>query len=248
MTRYLTPQKINLLVLISLYCDSTVPSSASLPLLSFISSQILSPVTSGFQSHSSSGSASIETTIQDFQDVTAGLASYIPGRTLSDLFAKKLWSINSLDALHTFFENLHNLLASPKGEALEGTALEQKDRIALSGTSLLGAFVRRSQLEFTRLQLDDTIRLWADFLTYKKSTEPAWRRRNQSAGPVSFDVNVQELGLYEGSPLMDVAYGCLTENRQPGPNFSAHDMEELLKFQVESLQSQSDRTPVQSYC
>ncbi|KAJ9641542.1 APC5 protein [Coniosporium tulheliwenetii] len=121
------------------------------------------------------------------------------------------------------------------------TSLEQKDRVALSRTSLLGAFVRRSQLEFIRLQLDDTIRLWADFLAYKEPTESTWRRRNQSAGANSFDVNVQELGLHDGSPLMNVAYGRLTENRQSGSQFSAHDMEELLKFQVESLQKLGNR-------
>ena len=94
----------------------------------------------------------------------------MPGRKLWDQFVAKLWEINSLHALHEFFENLANLLAKSKEELRKEAGLgsvEPEQGVKLYKNSPLGEFVRRARIEYQRLRFHDCTELWKDFVRYR---------------------------------------------------------------------------------
>lgn len=107
-----------------------------------------------------------------------------------------------------------------------------------SRSSPLGAFVRRSQLEFTRLQFHDAVALWRHFVEYRMSTYKAWAKRNPADAHTAVDVNLAELGIDLSSPLGRVVYGDLEGEMGEEEGFvSTRDVERLLEFQVGEMQS-----------
>ena len=240
MSRYLTPSKIGLLALISLYTESVVPSAATISILSFLVSHIL-PVNTAASQHTSSLQARhVTLAIEDFQKATISYVSGRPGRTIWDLLLDKLWKINSFDALHIFFDTLSKLLQKPPDEqqqdAEDGTE-SKSNHIRLSRASPMGSFVRRAQLEFTRLQFHDGVTLWRKFVAYRAPTLPQWKKRNQSADQISFDANLQEEHLNLGDRLTDVVYGELAHGAGHDASMSTEDMEKLLEYQIDQMQS-----------
>ena len=235
MSRYLTPSKIGFLALISLYTDSVVPTSATIPVLSFIVSHLL-PGKNSLPDTDRAHTVSIG----EFQGATIAYASGIPGRTVWDLLLKKLWEVNSFDALHVFFDALSALLVKTR-ECLQKDAEngvpQNVDRMLLSRTSPFGAFIRRAQLEFTRLQFHDGIALWKSFVVYREPTLPMWRRRNPTAGQTSFDSNLTEDHLGFNNRLSQIMYGDLEDEGRKKAGVSTDDVEKLLEFQVDQMQS-----------
>ena len=242
MSRYLTPSKIGLLALISLYVESGVPSMAIIPVLSFLVSHVL-PVNST-ASHNDSLLQSRHTTlvIEEFQRATISHVSGIPGRNIWDLLLDKLWKLNSLDALHIFFYNLSSLLQkTPEELQYHGSDMlnPTSNRMRLSQNSPMGLFVRRAQLEFTRLQFHDGVTLWRNFVMYRAPTLPQWKRRNQTADHISFDANLKEEQLDFGNRLTDVIYGELAHGAEYDASISTEDVDKLLEYQIDQMQSAS---------
>lgn len=237
MSRYLTPSKIGLLALISLYSDSVVPSAAAVPVLSFLISHILPAELSLSKNDSATSPRSSVLSIDAFQKATITHASGIPGRTVWDLLLKKLWEINSVDALHVFFDNLSSLLEKPRAQLIgeDGKQVDPK-RITLSRGSPLGAFIRRAQLEFTRLQFHDGVMLWKSFVTYRGPTLSLWKRRNPTAGRLSFDSNLEDLHNFDNR-LLKLVYSDVMSETCKEASVSIDDMEKLLEYQVDQLQS-----------
>lgn len=107
-----------------------------------------------------------------------------------------------------------------------------------SRSSPLGAFVRRTQLEFIRLQFHDAVGLWTHFVKYRMSTYKAWAKRNPADAQTTVDVNLVELGIGLTSPLGRVVYGDLEEKGEEDEGYvSTRDVERLLEFQVGEMQS-----------
>lgn len=240
MSRYLTPSKIGLLALISLYTESIVPSAATIPVLSFLVFHILlvnprlSPAESSFRQRE------LVMTIGALQKATISHGSGIPGRTLWDLLLDKMWKINSFDALHVFFDNLDMLLQKSLEEqqSMSENAIETNpNRLLLSRASPAGSFVRRAQIEFTRLQFHDGVTLWKSFIAYRAPTLPQWKKRNPAAGGISFDSNLQEDLLSLGDPLTNHVYGECDEDARRAASVSTQDIEKLLEYQKEQMQS-----------
>jgi anaphase-promoting complex subunit 5 len=242
MARFLTPAKLGLLVLIELYTEEAVPSSAILPVLSFITSHLTERDSVTASSDSSSRwtkaeeTVNLVITIKDFEKL---LGSYpflmgMPGRKLWDQFLSKLWNINSLDALHVFIDSLSSMLVKPKA---------QEPGVKLSRNSLFGTFIRKSQMELGRLPWHETTELWKDFVRYRQPTAHYLRRRVPGFGRLSFD-HVLLMGEQQDwdpesiSTLASVAYGDMLVG---GPTstlpVSTDDIETLLEFQIEQMQS-----------
>jgi anaphase-promoting complex subunit 5 len=244
MIRYLTPSKIGILVLIVLYSDAVVPDDAIIPVLSFITSRLINQPVS--ESDSSSQPASPTLSISDFEELTKNFKSPLPGRTLYDTFLQYLWGIDSLHALHDFFRDLSETLTKNRAQLLqEGEASKPpKAKIPLSRVSPLGVFVRRSQLEFVRLQFDGSVKLWVAFTKFREASEPYWKKRRPSAGAYTLDSNLADLNLNHESPLVNIVYPNLNDGSQYEPELSTEEMERILDFQLEKLQRKlSDCTP-----
>jgi anaphase-promoting complex subunit 5 len=248
MTRFLTPAKIGLLSLIELYTQEVVPTSSTIPILSFILNQILpSTVKIQYRSTSSLESLPFLLDLQAFETLLQAHPALVPGRTLWDQFLKKLWSIDSLNALHDFFANRTNLLAKSheenKNDQEMGIPPPSEDMIFLSRTSPFGSFVRRSKVEFERLKFSDALALWIAFAKWRQESQAYYSRRNgrigRWAGDKALEEGEGEWGIDATEMLESVAYGMnITGDTEEG-NVSTDDVEKLLEFQVEQMQSES---------
>lgn len=232
-------------MLVNLYCNSGIPSSATIPILSFIVSHLIPPPPSNPRERISNGTQDVIFSINVFENVLLAHISSIPGRTLLDLFLKEMWSINSFDALHTFFDNLGELLVRTREDATreaEANIVHSPDRIFLSRISPLGTFVRRAQLEFTRLQFHDAVKLWSAFVKYRAPAAP-WTRRTAGVAGSSIDINVTDLGLNPGDELFEVVYGHLDDPNEVEEMISTDYIDRMLDFQIDRLQRLGCRLP-----
>ena len=237
MARYLTSSKIALLALTAVYTDSAVPAAAAIPILSFLVSCLLPVPPQAVELFKTSLRDSL-VDIELLEHTTIHHASGIPGRTVWDLVLKKLWALDSLDALHAFFEQLSLVLKKTPGDDGSHAASDRprNRQMLLSRTSPLGIFVRRAQLEFSRLQFHDTVNLWQSFVAYRSSTAPQWRRRNPSAN-MSLDVNLD--GAWSSNTAVSLALDAGVGERmiKKSEEFSTDDVEKLLETQVNQMQS-----------
>ena len=238
--RYLTAQKISLLVLTRLYCSSSLPSSATIPILSFILSNSIPPARSSARPQRSTNSnQDTAFSIDAFEHVLQEHASSMPGRTLLDQFLKQMWEMNSFDSLHALFDGILDLIAPAPPTAQDE---EASDRIYLAKTSPLGAFVRRAHLEFTRLQFDDSMKLWSSFIKYRAPTAQ-WTKRLAGLASSGVDSVISEMGLRPGDDLYEAAYGHLDEQEEDGAGMGQDDLNRILEFQLDRLQKFGDRVP-----
>ena len=242
MSRYLTPSKVVVLALISIYVEGAMPTASTIPVLSFILSYLLPPKHHRIYRSSSIHPASIE----DFHKATVAWTSGIPGRTIWDLLLKKLWTIDSLDALHVFFDGLSKLMSKSREELRKD---EENDippgpgQIRISKTSPLGTFVRKAQLEFTRLQLDDSIELWKNFVLHRQPTFRFWQRRNPDQARHSFDANLAD--GFDGE-VHDILYSDVEAGNCKHASASTDDMDKLIEYQIDQMQSEYYLGPVAS--
>ncbi|KAI9848511.1 MAG: Anaphase-promoting complex subunit 5 [Sclerophora amabilis] len=252
MNRFLTPSKLGLLSLVSLYCDATVPSASTVPVLAFLVSYVLPQgvSTSNPLFVTSRKSEGPLISISDFEHalITHPSASGVPGRTMWDLFVKQLWEINSLDALFVFFEHLKTRLVKPISERQrdveQGIDASAGSKILLSRTSPLGTFVRRAHLEFSRMQIHDTVALWKAFIVYRQPSFATWQKRNPTANDVAFDSIVDQWNLTREDRLTKALYGDLPEvETETDGMASTEEIERLLQFQIEEIQKIGTRVP-----
>ncbi|KAI1501635.1 anaphase-promoting complex subunit 5-domain-containing protein [Biscogniauxia marginata] len=261
MSRFLNPAKIGLLALIELYTNKTVPTSSIVEVLSFITSHLIDSNASrnsagaGSRWERAESTVSLVISIADFEKVLAPhtAASGMPGRNLWYVFLDRLWKIDSLDALHGFFEHCSDMLAKTKEglrrDAEMGIPAPAPEVILLSRNSPFGAFVRRSQLEFTRLRFHDAFELWKGFVKYRQATAAYYRKKTPSFQRLSFDnvllTGEGDWGLgVEG--ITSVAYGdVLRDDSVSTLSVSTDDIEKLLEFQIEQMQKYGNRIPLE---
>lgn len=246
MPRFLTPAKIGLLALIELYTYAIVPTSATIPVLSFIIDQLL-PSKSSSSNPTASESLSFLPSVKAFETLLAAhpSASGVPGRTLWDYFLKKLWEIDSLDALHNFFDESSNLLVKARDEIKKdgeiGIPPPAPDMIVLSRTSPFGSFVRRAKVEFDRLPFSDSVSLWTSFVRWRQDTAAYWARRNGGlrrwTGDKALSEGEAQWGAEATEMFETIAYHDVLDGGRVEGSVSTDDVEKLLEFQVDQMQS-----------
>lgn len=246
MSRFLMPSDLGLLVLVELYTEGAVPGGGIIPVLSFLASHTGTDVNKDLP-----GPHGLWQKAQDDIDLVKSIKTFeslllpysaavgLPGRRLWDLFVSKLWAIDSLDALHDFFDRRSSLIATKEDiqQMVDPEPGAQTSRIPLLQNSPLALFVRRAQLEFNRLQFSDASNLWKDLIVYRQPTASAWTRRNPSAGAVRFDTVLDACGQDWGegaASIESIAYGDLSSSLLP---VSAHCLDRLIEFQVAQMQS-----------
>ncbi|KAL2131998.1 hypothetical protein VTI74DRAFT_4330 [Chaetomium olivicolor] len=258
MTRYLSPAKIGLLALVELYLEGAVPNDAIIPVINFLTSHLLdcnlggSSPTLTERWKKANDTIKLTLSVHHFEELLGGFAAAdrLPGRRLWDRFLEKLWGIDSLHALHDFFDRLPSFLARTKAELREMAERGEQapSGILFSRNSPFGVFVRKSYLEFSRLQFDHVAELWKMFVRYRQPTAGYWRRRNPHHHRLSFD-SVLVTGEHEWGPQTDeialAAYGnmLLMGDQDVAPAVSTDDIESLLEFQIEQIQRYGTRVP-----
>lgn len=250
MTRFLTPAKIGLLAVIELYTDAIVPTASAIPVLSFILNQLIPAIAkSQIKDTAPSRILPFFLDLKSFESLLSAhpAAAGLPGRSLWDHFLKKLWEIDSLDALHLFFAQRANLLAKTRDDIKKdgemGIPPPSGDMILLSRTSPFGAFVRRSKVEFERLRFSDALSLWTAFSRWREASRKYWARRNGGlgrwAGDKALGEGEEDWGTDATEMLELVAYGTNSLEDEHAGSVSTDDVEKLLEFQVEQMQSMS---------
>ncbi|KAF2440561.1 anaphase-promoting complex protein [Karstenula rhodostoma CBS 690.94] len=235
--RYLTASKISLLVLVQLYCDSDFPSSATVPVLSFVLSHTFPATPSAARKPHTVEQHVAPLSIRAFEDILQKQTSSKPGRSLLDPFLERLWKMNSIDALFDLFNDLGTLLGPSEEEPSQETK-----HMHLSPTSPLGALVRQARLEFTRLPFDDIVHLWCAFIAYRAPTAQRARRQSGQASS-SVDIVATDLGLSKEDSLFEITYGHLLEGDTSSTSLSHDDLERILEFQLDKLQRLGCRVP-----
>lgn len=253
--RFLTPSKIGLLVLIELYVDGSVPSSATIPVLDFLLKNLL-PALSSLQQQKHKDATSISSSsipfnpdLESFETLLTPhtSATGLPGRTLWDNFLEKLWNIDSLHALHEFFDTRAQFLIPRKAEAGENGDRGASDEILLSRTSPLGSYIRRARLQFERLRFEDSVMLWKAFMTWRGKTMAYWARKkgglSKWAGDIVLGDGELEWGAEGSETLALAAYGI--EGVESTDSWiSTQDVVNLLEFQVEQMQSEQSTSSI----
>ena len=240
MSRYLTPSKVGLLVLGSLYVEGVAPASETVPLLSFLITHILP--NAAHPPTVPPGETNHAVPVSEIESSLALLKTAIPGRTVWDLFVQKMWSINCADALDSFLSNITLLLAKPREQLLRER--ERGEQVPghngrVLRTSPLGAFIRRAHLEYARLQFHDQAALWQKFVAYRLPTREAWEKKNAPTGLSALDVNLSDMGIDTSHQLARVMYADLASEGMGDQGVSSFDVERLVEFQVSELQSKS---------
>jgi|SRR5579871_1878521 len=240
MTRYLTPSKICLLVLTCLYCDDFAAHDATIPVLSFIVSSVNQSAANTASKHKFKSSISVTASIEDFEHLLTQQQSKVTGRTLWDFLIHRLWSLDCLHALHQFFAELSRYIANdqegPHAAAADDDA-ESTNRVLLSPVSPLGIFIRKAQLEFTRLQFHDSVALWTALVRFRAPTETAWKRRHLITSLNVPDINLHSLSNDMNEVFSQILYGSLSDIPSDEGFLSTEDIERVLEFQLSRLQS-----------
>ncbi|KAI9689182.1 MAG: anaphase promoting complex subunit 5 [Bathelium mastoideum] len=169
------------------------------------------------------------------------------------VFLEKLWQdFQCLDDLYAFFKFLPHEVFQPTEEEHMQTHLDPEFRTRphvsplarITRTSPLGVFVRRACLEFARLQFDDTIKLWEDFVQYRAPSEAAWRIKKPKTEPARQSGSpVPHVPTHQDHPLYQKAYGHLQNQTVSEGIASIEDIERLLEYQLEQLQKYGNRVP-----
>ncbi|KAI0172746.1 anaphase-promoting complex subunit 5-domain-containing protein [Hypoxylon sp. FL1284] len=261
MSRFINPAKIGLLVLIELYIKRAVPTASIVEVLSFITSHLIDSdlLTSTSDPESrwkrAENTVSLVISISDFEKVLAPhtAASGLPGRSLWYAFLDRLWKIDSLYALHEFLDSCSSLLVKTNEQVRQdeeqGIPAPGPEVILLARNSPFGAFVRRCQLEFTRLRFHDVSELWKDFVKYRQTTAVYYRRKTPSFQRLSFDHVLLEGESDWGPDVETVASITYGDMLRDDPNstlpVSTDDIEKLLEFQLEHMQKYGSRIPLE---
>ncbi|KAF3912649.1 hypothetical protein ABW21_db0201453 [Orbilia brochopaga] len=250
--RYLTPGKLALLTLIAIYTENRIPSPSVIPVLTFVLKHLIA--NRGQLAPQNTPPPTV-ITIESLQALTVQEPSAVTGRTIYDLLLKKLWEINSYDALHDFVSNLEGFLADPK--KAEKTYIRTPGEQSLfTKNSVIGAFIRRATLEFSRMPFAEAVQLWQGFIAYREPTLSQWKKRNASlvhatgvVGPTDIYNDTFLTGLPSDHPLVQHLYGAVDEMKTLGEKaqgmVSVDDVEKLLEFQVDCMQRLGTRVPEQ---
>ncbi|KAK4941372.1 APC5 protein [Elasticomyces elasticus] len=249
MGRYLTPAKVTLLVVALIYAEDLVPTSAATAVLTFLLNHITPTSKASETSPEGDTRTDHALPVSLFESTLAPHPSaWRPGRSLYDLLLRRLWTIDCSHALDAFITNLPCLLTKTREQILrERETGEESDQPhgRILRTSPLGAFIRRCHLEYARLQFQDSIALWQDFISYRLPTRQAFERKNPADARTGLDLNLAQMQLDSTHPLAQLMYGRLAENDQDhgSETFSIYDVEKLMEFQVAELQRLGGRLP-----
>jgi anaphase-promoting complex subunit 5 len=235
MARFLTPSKICILLLVQLYREGSVPSTSTIPLLSFIAKHTIhtSPINTPTQKPLTPPS------IEELQALLETRQSAIPGKTLHHLFIHQLWSLHDFVTLTAFLQNQTSVTAPPS---------EQIDRdkatFVCSPTSPIGQFARRCHLESVRLQFSDAYQLWEDLVVFREPTREEFVQRNPASNFASYvpdAASANLLQLHQSVPSVILLDRMNKQEGRPLAPSSLDDVEKVMHFQLAQLQKFGSR-------
>lgn len=239
MSRYLTPSKICLLLLVQLYRDGSVPLSSTIHVLSFISAH----TTRRPSEHGSHTTLRTAPSLEDVKKILAHHQSRVPGRSLHDLFLELLWGLHDLVTFTTFLQDQVAVTSARQGQDKNAST-----KLVCSPTSPIGQFTRRCHLESVRLQFSDIYQLWEDYVLFREPTKAAYRKRNPDSHHSESVLNAASIDLLvpEQPRLSQILLDHVGKGRKRSATPSSlDDIEKIMHFQLGHLQKYGSRVPTQ---
>lgn len=229
MARYLTPAKICTLILVESYLQNRENPDVDVKLLDIITNQLVDNTTNVLYDKEHSPIAGTTTNVGPPEDASAfaspltAIPSDIPGRTYYDVFIQAAWIIADLDQLHQLFDRAYSIL-NPEDPA------ERK----LTPASPIGHFVRRCNVEWTRLRFADSLALFNAYKIYILSTWDSWTRTQ----PEAAKAYASKAANNESVPGAESTASLTTT-----PMISNDDIDIALSISIHSLQKRGARVP-----
>ncbi|KAF2150472.1 hypothetical protein K461DRAFT_280471 [Myriangium duriaei CBS 260.36] len=225
MSRYLSPVKICIVILIDVYFHREAQPIDTIHLLAFISQHVLNRA----DTPSDGRQNNQITDLKPFESLLSPLTSNFPGRSLHDVFLKYLWALSS-------FEKLDDLFEKSRSGGVEATP----DCLPITPTSSIGQFLRRCHLEFVRLQFSDAQQLWEDFVIFREPSWSAWASRNPDDAAILLQLEGGDMGQI--SPVLIDRQNKRRNDRHE--TLASQDvLTQTIQYQLEILQSTGCRLP-----
>jgi anaphase-promoting complex subunit 5 len=217
MARYLTPAKIGTLIIVESYLQNRENPKSDSKLLGLITQQLHPAI------NCQDGSDGPPEDASAFAASLASIPSNFPGRTHYDDFVHAAWTTADLDQLHHLFDRLYGIL----------TPEDPEDR-KVTPASPIGHFIRRCNVEWTRLRFADSLALLNAYKSYIESTWESWARTQPEAAQAyaSKDSNVDS--------VPGAISGVLSTE---APMISSDDIDIALSTSIHSLQKLGARVP-----
>jgi anaphase-promoting complex subunit 5 len=216
MARYLTPAKICTLIVVESYLQDRENPDSDAKLLHLIIRQL----------HPSSDHSSIPGPPEDALTFAAPLVSIpsnFPGRTHYDDFVHSAWTSADLDQLRHLFDRIYAILMPENAE-------ERK----VTPASPIGHFIRRCNVEWTRLRFADSLALLNAYKSYIASTWDSWARTQ----PEAAHTYTSKVDLHDSVPG-----ATSTASSIAAPIISSDDIDVALSTSIHSLQKLGARVP-----
>ena len=216
MARYLTPAKICTLIVVESYLHDRENPDSDAKLLDLIIRQL----------HPASDHSSIPGPPEDASTFAAPLVSVpsnFPGRTHYDDFVHSAWTNADLDQLHHLFDRLYTILMPEVAE-------EKK----VTPASPIGHFIRRCNVEWTRLRFADSLALLNAYKSYIASTWESWTRTQ----PEAAHMYTYKVDLHDSVPGATSMASSIA-----APVISSDDIDLALSTSIHSLQKLGARVP-----
>lgn len=234
MAHYLTPPKIALLAFAIFYLDGIFDWDATVSVVKFITARLLPENTGPAQSKVG---AQIHTslTLDDLKSLFEAVSSSAFQEHWEE-FVNRLWAIDNIDQLFDFFHNLKELFV--RRDTFRNQS-EHREPTLVTKTSLIGIFLRRAMLEFERLNFHETVSLFQGFQSFREPTR-AVRDSSKRTTTAHQDRSVAEQAEVDELTLGKVSEILTQASERSEADFesvSSSDLERLLRFQVEQMQS-----------
>ncbi|KAK4609122.1 Anaphase-promoting complex subunit 5 [Fulvia fulva] len=231
MPRCLTPARVSLLLLVRIYQLGHTSSKSSLNILDFIARHVTLAPDHDLDTINERNALS-SPDIGFLAERLSKWTSKYPGRHMYDVFLHTIWELTGLDSLTSLVGSIHiaGTYLEDEGDGVPTTKI-------ITPASPLGQFVRRCQLEFTRLQFADSQALWDAIDAFRAPTYADWAIKNPDTA-----AERQEMQSHNSVP---VAVDRSAKMSDALTSFSAGavDVDTLLNFSVHQLQKMGTRVP-----
>lgn len=235
MSRYLTAGKLGLLMVVAIYCDGWAPKDGTIPVLSFITSRLAPELAEADKSGINSKSNG-SLTLEDFKNTLKPFQKYPNAANLWEVFVIEAWRTRDLDELFEFFRKLPELFSHRKPPIipLSDAPVQQ---VCLLKTSMIGTFVRRAVLEFDRLSFQETVSLWQSYEAFRKPTTVSNPNLSQISDDSELSWDFQKVNFDSEGRISALLNRNRDDSLTDCLNTSSSDVEKLLKFQIDKIQS-----------
>lgn len=253
LTGYLTPYKIAIIHLVMMYCDDLVPMPFRVAVMTSVLNFIDSVQGAGeFKKYQV-----IDGDLKVLKAELRGVPSSRGNEDLYGLLLIRLWKLESLDDLHSFFQRIEGYLEDTHsgeevnndesthgaGESEEATSFGEarimEDRCEsrkVKPSSILGSFFRKCYLSFDQLSFDQIAGIWQAFQRFRLSSK--------------VDLSAMERdGCGEGGAIEDDHMHILKNVEQvliPATEtvfISSENLDDMLEYQAERLEKHSSVLP-----